>query len=210
MRSSHIGKNRFHHFAGAAAAGALAIMALPGAASAATIRMPASCSSVSACMSSMTSGDTLLIADGVYSGSVSGIKAGTIVQAENDGKVQFTGSFNPGSAGFEMRGIVVKSSGQKELGSGNTYRRMSFVGGPSCGNNVNSLIQRVAGTSLGEIENLITELESLRDLLHAEGQRVQREIAGYAHLSHAAMKSTRIIAENLAQWKSAAENFRQS
>lgn len=76
--------------------------------------------------------------------------------------------------------------------------------------NVNSLIQRVAGTSLGEIENLISELESLRDLLHAEGQRVQREIAGYAHLSHAAMKSTRIIADNLAQWKSAAENFRQS
>ena len=30
--------------------------------------------------------------------------------------------------------------------------------------NVNSLIQRVAGTSLGEIENLIRELESLRDL----------------------------------------------
>jgi len=75
--------------------------------------------------------------------------------------------------------------------------------------NVNSLIQRVAGTSLGEIENLISELESLSDLLHAEGQRVQGEIAGYAHLSHAAMKSTRIIAENLAQWKSAAENLRQ-
>jgi hypothetical protein len=75
--------------------------------------------------------------------------------------------------------------------------------------NVNSLIQRVAGTSLGEIENLIAELESLRDLLHAEGQRVQREIAGYAHLSHAAMKSTRMISENLAQWKSAAENLRQ-
>lgn len=75
--------------------------------------------------------------------------------------------------------------------------------------NVNSLIQRVAGTSLGEIENLIGELENLRDLLHAEGQRVQREIAGYAHLSHAAMKSTRIIAENLAQWKSTAENLRQ-
>src|SRR5271168_5176157 len=36
-------------------------------------------------------------------------------------------------------------------------------------NSVNSLIQRVAGTSLGEIENLISELEGLRDLLHAEG-----------------------------------------
>jgi hypothetical protein len=71
--------------------------------------------------------------------------------------------------------------------------------------NVNSLIQRVAGASLGEIENLITELERLRDMLHSEGQRVQREIAGYAQLSHAAMKSTRIIAENMAQWKSANE-----
>src|SRR5829696_10106455 len=38
-------------------------------------------------------------------------------------------------------------------------------------NNVNSLIQRVAGTSLGEIENLVSELETLREILHAEGQR---------------------------------------
>jgi hypothetical protein len=76
--------------------------------------------------------------------------------------------------------------------------------------NVNSLIQRVAGTSLTEIENLISELEALRDLLHNEGQRVQREIAGYAQLSQAAMKSTRMIADNVAQWKRAAENIRQT
>jgi hypothetical protein len=77
-------------------------------------------------------------------------------------------------------------------------------------NNVNSLIQRVAGTSLAEIENLISELESLRDLLHAEGQRVQREISGYAQLSQAAMKSTRMIADNVAQWKLAADGLRNS
>jgi hypothetical protein len=77
-------------------------------------------------------------------------------------------------------------------------------------NNVNSLIQRVAGTSLAEIENLIGELESLRDLLHAEGQRVQREISGYAQLSQAAMKSTRMIADNVAQWKRAADGLRNS
>jgi hypothetical protein len=75
--------------------------------------------------------------------------------------------------------------------------------------NVNSLIQRVAGASLSEIENLISELERLRDMLHAEGQRVQREIAGYAQLSHAAMKSTRIIAENMTQWKTTNEQVRQ-
>ena len=77
-------------------------------------------------------------------------------------------------------------------------------------NNVNSLIQRVAGTSLTEIENLVSELESLRDLLHAEGQRVQREISGYAQLSQAAMKSTRMIADNVSQWKRTADGLRNS
>lgn len=77
-------------------------------------------------------------------------------------------------------------------------------------NSVTSLIQRVAGTSLSEIENLIGELESLRELLHAEGQRVQREIASYAQLSQAAMKSTRAIAENVTQWKRAADGLRNS
>ena len=75
-------------------------------------------------------------------------------------------------------------------------------------NNVNSLIQRVAGTSLSEIEHLISELESLRELLHAEGQRVQREISGYAQLSQAAMKTTRMISDNVQQWKRTAEGLR--
>jgi hypothetical protein len=75
-------------------------------------------------------------------------------------------------------------------------------------NNVNSLIHRVAGTSVSEIEKLIAELEAVRDLLHAEGQRVQREISGYAQLSQAAMKSTRMIADNVQQWKRAADGLR--
>jgi hypothetical protein len=100
------------------------------------------------------------------------------------------------------------------------YLRRPAVSGPETAplepnteatvNNVNSLIQRVAGTSLAEIEKLISELESLRDLLHAEGQRVQREISGYAQLSQAAMKSTRMIADNVTQWKRAADGLRNS
>ncbi len=59
-----------------------------------------------------------------------------------------------------------------------------------------------------EIEKLIAELQSLRDYLQNEGQRVQREITEYAHMSQAATKSTKIIAENLAQWKRIAETDR--
>jgi hypothetical protein len=68
-------------------------------------------------------------------------------------------------------------------------------------NNITTLLQRVAGTSVQEIDRLIAELQTLRELLHEEGARVQREIAEYAHLSQSAMQSTKIIAESLGQWK---------
>ena len=67
--------------------------------------------------------------------------------------------------------------------------------------NISSLLQRVAGTSVQEIDKLISELQTLREMLHAEGARVQREIVEYATLSQAAMQSTKIIAESLTHWK---------
>ena len=76
-------------------------------------------------------------------------------------------------------------------------------GGELVANNINALIQRVSGTSTKEIDMLIDELENLRDFLLSEGERVQREISGYASLSQAAMQSTRVIAEGIAQWKRA-------
>ena len=52
-----------------------------------------------------------------------------------------------------------------------------------------------------EIHNLITELETLRDMLHSEGARVQREIVEYASLIEGALQSTKTITESLTQWK---------
>ena len=75
-------------------------------------------------------------------------------------------------------------------------------------NNINSLIERVAEPSLTEIGNLISELGSMREMLHAEVQRVQREISGYGQLSQAAMESTRMIADNVSEWKRAADGLR--
>ena len=68
-------------------------------------------------------------------------------------------------------------------------------------NNINQLLQRVAGTSVQEIDKLITELQTLRDTLQSEAARVQREIVEYATLSQAALQSTKIIAESLTPWK---------
>ena len=74
--------------------------------------------------------------------------------------------------------------------------------------NLSSLIQRVSGTSVLQIEKLLVELQTLRDYLQNESQRVQREITEYAHMSQAATKSTKVIAESLAQWKHMAESSR--
>ena len=68
-------------------------------------------------------------------------------------------------------------------------------------NNIGTLLQRVAGTSVQEIDRLIGELQRVRDLLQNEGARVQREIVEFATLSQAAMQSTRIISESLTTWK---------
>jgi hypothetical protein len=70
-----------------------------------------------------------------------------------------------------------------------------------------SVMQRVAVTSVAEIESLIVELERLRDFLRQESVRIQREIEGYARLSEEATKSTKIIAESVASWKGALENI---
>jgi len=66
-------------------------------------------------------------------------------------------------------------------------------------NDISALLQRVAGSSVAEIDRLMSALQTLRDLLHSEGARVQREIAGYAHLSQSVVQSTKIISESLAK-----------
>jgi len=68
---------------------------------------------------------------------------------------------------------------------------------------INSVLQRATTTSVQEIDTLITELQSLRDMLHSEGARVQREIVQYSTLTRAALQSTKIIAESLTPLKKA-------
>jgi|SRR4051812_7493907 len=82
-----------------------------------------------------------------------------------------------------------------------TLRRQPESDSEMVASNIGTLLARVSGTSVKEIDKLIGELQTLREMLHNEGARVQREIVEYATLSHAAMQSTRIIAESLTHWK---------
>jgi hypothetical protein len=74
--------------------------------------------------------------------------------------------------------------------------------------NINSLLDRVSGSSVSEIDSLIGDLRNVRDFLQTEGERVQREIASYAQLSQVAMTSVKIIAESMSQWKSQVSDAR--
>ncbi len=71
---------------------------------------------------------------------------------------------------------------------------------------INDLIRRVSGSSMEEIDRVILELQSVREMLRSEGERVTREVAGYASLNTAAMTAMQIIAESMTQWKAQPKN----
>jgi len=59
-----------------------------------------------------------------------------------------------------------------------------------------------AGTaSIADIERLMAELQAARDYLQAEGERVRRINANYAHLAQSASASARVIAESIGKWR---------
>jgi hypothetical protein len=73
----------------------------------------------------------------------------------------------------------------------------SEIDGQLVAKDLASLLQRVAGTSVQEIDKVIAELQMLREKLQSEAARVQREIIEYATLNQSAMQSAKIISESL-------------
>ena len=81
--------------------------------------------------------------------------------------------------------VIRRADGDNEVASGN----------------LGNLVRRVSVNSASEIDNLIRELQLLRDKLVADGQRVEREIVEYAGLSQSVIDMTRIISESMTQVK---------
>jgi hypothetical protein len=63
--------------------------------------------------------------------------------------------------------------------------------------NFGNLLRRVSKASVGEIDNLISELQTLRRKLQTDGDRIERDIAKYAELNQQVMQLTTIISDSV-------------
>ena len=55
--------------------------------------------------------------------------------------------------------------------------------------------------SIADIDRLMSELQTARDFLQSEAERVRRMNARYAHLAQTASASVKVIAESLGRWR---------
>ncbi len=99
-------------------------------------------------------------------------------------------------------------SSEREAGG---YRKLARVGpafqqtnsgngdadGDLSAENLNNLLRRLSKTSIGEIDNLITELQTLRRKLSTDGERIQSDIAKHAELNQQVMQLTTIITDSV-------------
>lgn len=97
----------------------------------------------------------------------------------------------------EIREFVRRDVSMRRQGEGEPEAPAPATGAE----NLNSLIERVSGATVVEIDRLISELQGIRSLLHNEGERVRREITGYAGLSQSAVATMKVIGDTLSQLK---------
>lgn len=103
----------------------------------------------------------------------------------------------PSAAGFEGE---IREFVRKDVAP---WRRRQDSASDAPGESISMLVQRVAGASMNDIDTVIDELRTMRDYLRSEGERVQREVAGYATLSQTAATSMKSITESMVQWRAA-------
>jgi hypothetical protein len=77
------------------------------------------------------------------------------------------------------------------------FRQAESSDGDLSAENLLTLQRQVSNTSIGEIDNLISDLQTLRRKLQTDGDRIQRDITKYAELSQQVMQLTEIISDSV-------------
>jgi hypothetical protein len=113
---------------------------------------------------------------------------------------------DPVEAAAAFEGEIRDLIRNREVGRDVTYLRTPTAKGAGDVGNLNSLIQRVTGSSTLEIDNLIDQLQDMREFLQSEGERISREIAGYAEASQKARAQMESIADQITHWRAGVES----
>ena len=74
--------------------------------------------------------------------------------------------------------------------------------------NVGAVVQRIASASMNEIDGVILELESMRERLREEAERVSLDLAAFASVSQSSVSAMKIISDSLRNLRKGSDNGR--
>jgi len=81
--------------------------------------------------------------------------------------------------------------------AGAAFRRTDSDDGEPSAESLANRLRQVSRLSIGEIDSLISELQTLRRKLQTDGDRIERDIAKYAELNQQVMQLTTIISDSV-------------
>jgi hypothetical protein len=84
-----------------------------------------------------------------------------------------------------------------KLARGASFPQTESGDGQQAAENLGDLLRRVSKASMGEIDSLISELQTLRRKLQTDGDRIERDIEKYAELNQQVMQLTTIICDSV-------------
>jgi len=137
----------------------------------------------------------------------------TYFRRERSAAIHHNGKRQPMNSKSEISGVqaepLLRSMEEEISNSVRVNRLTNRLGGSKpqpddvedVNQSIGELIEKVSATSIAELEKLISDMKGVRNHLKAEGDRIQQEMARYAHLSETASFSVKIISESLGQWR---------
>jgi flagellar biosynthesis/type III secretory pathway chaperone len=114
----------------------------------------------------------------------------------------------------EMRELIEESTSASllnQLGALNRDRANETANiGMAVPSDVSTLLERMSGLSLAEMDKAIQELQRVRNFLRNERERLRLEIAEHLRLTQAAMGSAKAVSASVASFGTVAEDFGKS
>jgi hypothetical protein len=114
----------------------------------------------------------------------------------------------------EMSELIEESTSASLLNQLGALNRDRVNETPNIGvavpSDVSTLLERMSGLSLAEMDKAIQELQRVRNFLRNERERLRLEIVEHLRLTQAAMGSAKAVSASVASFGTVAEDFGKS